>query len=94
VVSCHALLRIVSSWIVSIMRRMLDLLRRREMPSTGWKIGDTRHAREGDYGAVFETDALLACSLERGCDRHLVLRQAETSHVRACDSPGGDGVPS
>ena len=48
---------------------MLDLCRR-PVPPAGWKLGDSRHAREGDYGAVFETDALLALSLERGaCHR-------------------------
>src|SRR6516225_3633650 len=50
--------------------QMLDLLRCRKTPPAGRKVGHTRHIGERDYAAVFETDALLACSFERrACHR-------------------------
>src|SRR6516225_8088113 len=50
--------------------QVLDLLCRGEMPPAGRQIGNARHVWEGDNAAVFETDALLACSFERrACHR-------------------------
>jgi len=52
--------------------QMFDLLCRSEMPPARRQIGHAGHIGKRDYAAVFETDALLACSFER----------------RACHRPG------
>jgi len=42
---------------------MLDLLRRREMPPAGRKIGDARHVWEGDDASILSASAKFALSL-------------------------------
>ena len=80
---------------------MLDLLRRREMPPAGRKVGDARHVGEGNKAAVVETDAELARALERrSCHRLRYVagasrrgKQKPRARVRAVDGRHTDGLP-
>src|SRR5215831_14020628 len=63
------------------------------MPPARREVVDARHVRESDYATIVQTDALPACSLERGaCHRlgmwRMLGAQASASAARACDNLG------